>query len=269
MSLQLQINIRMNGFTLNAAFQAEQSPIGLLGPSGSGKSLSLKAIAGIVTPDDGRIVLNDRVLFDSDQHINLPPQKRRVGYLFQNGALFPHMTVAQNIACGIRMECNKHSRQEAVMQMIQAMRLTGLERRKPAELSGGERQRAALGRILIGKPELLLLDEPFTGLDGRLKDDLMEELHSTLERFDRQVLLVTHSPGEAYALCKSTALIAEGRIICTGDTEAVFQNQDALVKAKYAGCKSMADAVKLDERHVFIPAWNQLLTIEPPNKEQP
>ena len=134
--------------------------------------MTLRCIAGIIRPDKGRIVLNGRVLFDSEAKIDLPPQKRKVGYLFQNYALFDNMTVEQNIACGISSEKNRAERKKQVAAMIERMQLTGLEKNKPHQLSGGQQQRVALARILIGKPEIILLDEPFSALDSYLPEGI-------------------------------------------------------------------------------------------------
>ena len=160
MSLLVEIEKQLGNFHLNVRFQAETETLALLGASGCGKSMTLKCIAGIMTPDRGRIVLNGRVLFDSEAGIDLPPQQRRVGYLFQNYALFPTMTVEKNILCGIRSG-SKAEKNAALTATLHRFRLEGLEKRYPAQLSGGQQQRVALARILCTRPEAILLDEPF------------------------------------------------------------------------------------------------------------
>ena len=176
MSLHIDIRKRLGSFTLDVKFSAENGITSLLGASGCGKSMTLKCIAGIEKPDEGRIELDGTVLFDSAQKINLPPQKRRVGYLFQNYALFPNMSVRQNILCGLNREKDRGAKERRLRDMLRMMQLEGLEDRKPAQLSGGQQQRAALARILVNDPQILLLDEPFSALDGHLRDSLKVEM---------------------------------------------------------------------------------------------
>ena len=179
MSLEVNIKKRLGGFTLDVAFSAGDGVLALLGASGCGKSMTLRCIAGIERPDEGRIVLGDRVLFDSAQKINLPPQKRRVGLLFQNYALFPTMTVEQKIAASL----SKKDRGQ-VAEYIRRFRLEGLERRLPDQLSGGQQQRTALARILVSRPELLMLEQPFSALDEDLRDELQMQMNKLLHTFD-------------------------------------------------------------------------------------
>ena len=190
MSLEVRIEKQLGNFSLKTEFVCSEKSTALLGASGCGKSLTLRCIAGIVRPDRGRIVLNGRVLFDSEQNIDLPPQKRRVGYLFQNYALFQNMTVEQNIGCGIHHIKKKAVKREMIADMIQRMQLNGLEKQKPAQLSGGQQQRVALARILVGKPEIMLLDEPFSALDSYLRDQLLSEVKDILG--EMPVELVPH-----------------------------------------------------------------------------
>lgn len=171
MSLEVHIEKKLNGFTLRSDFTAGNTATAILGASGCGKSMTLRCIAGIVKPDKGRIVLDGRVLFDSGQHIDLPPQQRGVGLLFQNYALFPNMTVEQNILCGLKAERDKAARKARCAGMLRALRLEELASRRPAELSGGQQQRTALARILVGKPRILMLDEPFSALDSYLREE--------------------------------------------------------------------------------------------------
>ncbi|MBR0216819.1 MAG: ATP-binding cassette domain-containing protein, partial [Clostridia bacterium] len=169
MKLKVDIEKRLGDFCLRTAFEAEEGITGLLGASGSGKSMTLKCIAGIERPDRGTIELDGVTLFDSSRGIDLPPQKRHVGYLFQNYALFPNMTVRQNILCGLHHEKDKAVREKQLETMLSTFGLSGLEKHKPAQLSGGQQQRVALARILVTKPQLLLLDEPFSALDSYLR----------------------------------------------------------------------------------------------------
>ena len=207
MSLEINIEKKLDGFTLRAAFTAGNTSTALLGASGCGKSMTLRCIAGIVKPDRGRIVLDGRVLFDSDRHIDLPPQQRGVGLLFQNYALFPNMTVEQNILCGLKTEKDPAARRAACAEMLRTMRLEELAKRYPAQLSGGQQQRAALARILVGKPRILMLDEPFSALDSYLREEVEGEVGSLLANFAGTALLVTHNRDEAYRLCKEMIVL--------------------------------------------------------------
>ena len=207
MSLEVNIEKKLDGFTLRAAFSAGNIPTALLGASGCGKSMTLRCIAGIVKPDKGRIVLDGRVLFDSEQHIDLPPQQRGAGLLFQNYALFPNMTVEQNILCGLKAEKDRAARQARCAELLRAMRLEPLAKRYPAQLSGGQQQRTALARILAGRPRILMLDEPFSALDSYLREAVESEVGSLLAGFDGTALLVTHNRDEAYRLCPEMVVL--------------------------------------------------------------
>lgn len=187
MALEVHIVKKLHGFTLRVNFCTEGSNMGVLGASGSGKSMTLRCIAGIETPDEGRIVINGRTLFDSEKHINLKPQERRVGYLFQNYALFPTMTVEKNISCGFRGD--KSERKKRVRDYLERYQLVGLEKRYPSQLSGGQQQRVALARMMIGEPEVILLDEPFSALDSYLKDVLQRDMVNFLQEYKGDMIL--------------------------------------------------------------------------------
>ncbi len=180
MSIEVNIKKRLGDFQLDVAFTAENEIMALLGASGCGKSMTLKCIAGIETPDTGRIVLDGRVLFDSEKRINVKPQKRKAGYLFQQYALFPNMTVWQNIAAGLR---NKKKADEVLPRIIDSMHLNGMERKRPHELSGGQQQRVALARILVNEPDVVLLDEPFSALDSHLRFDLEQKVRNEMKEY--------------------------------------------------------------------------------------
>ena len=206
MSLEVHIEKKLNGFTLRSDFTAGNTATAILGASGCGKSMPLRCIAGIV--------LDGRVLFDSEQHIDLPPQQRGVGLLFQNYALFPNMTVEQNILCGLKAERDKAARKARCAGMLRALRLEELASRRPAELSGGQQQRTALARILVGKPKILMLDEPFSALDSYLREEVEGEVGSLLAGFAGTALLVTHNRDEAYRLCRDM-IVMDVRVCCT------------------------------------------------------
>ena len=205
MSLSVDIRKRLDGFTLGVRFETDAPVTGLLGASGCGKSMTLRCIAGVERPDEGTIVLDGETLFDAARGIDLPPQKRRVGYLFQHYALFPHMTVAKNILCGPARGKEQGGEAAPPARNARPAAARGLENRLPAQLSGGQAQRAALARMLVSRPRLLLLDEPFAALDSHLRDQLQPQFAALLREYGRQAVLVTHSRVEAYRLCSACA----------------------------------------------------------------
>ena len=261
MSLLVDIRKQLGSFRLDASFEAENGVTSLLGASGCGKSMTLKCIAGIERPDEGHIELDGRVLFDSEKGINLPPQIRHVGYLFQNYALFPNMTVRQNILCGLNREKNRSVREARLRDMLHMLQLEGLENHKPHQLSGGQQQRVALARILVSDPRLLLLDEPFSALDGHLRDALKIELRDLLERYGREVLMVTHDRTEAYNMSSRIAVMHEGRLLTIQPTKALFADPGSVPAAILTGCKNIAAARKLDEHTVEVPVWGVRLEV--------
>ena len=255
MSLIVDIRKDLGAFRLDVHFTAENGVTSLLGASGCGKSMTLKCIAGIEKPDEGRIELDGRVLFDSEKHINLPPQQRRVGYLFQNYALFPNMNVRQNILCGLCREKDRAVKERRLQEMLRMLRLEGLEKHKPHQLSGGQQQRVALARILISDPQLLLLDEPFSALDGHLRDSIKIELRDILGRFGREVLMVTHDRTEAYNMSRAIAVMDAGRILALKPTKELFSDPGSVPAAVITGCKNIAAARRIDEHTVEVPEW--------------
>ena len=262
MSLLVDIEKDLGGFFLQVRFESEGGVLGLLGPSGSGKSMTLKCIAGIERPDRGRIVLDGETLFDSEKRIDLPPQRRRVGYLFQSYALFPNMTVAQNILCGLCREPDRDKKKALLQDAVAMMRLGGLERLRPAQLSGGQAQRAALARILVSRPNLLMLDEPFSALDSHLRDQLQTK--ALLAQFGKPVLLVTHSRDEAYRLCGQIAVVDQGRFLALKETKALFADPGSVQAARLTGCKNIAQARKTGDYELEVPAWGvRLRTAQP------
>ena len=259
MSLFVDIEKTLGAFRLRVSFTAENGLLSLLGASGCGKSMTLKCIAGIERPDRGKIVLNGVTLFDSERHIDLPPQARRVGYLFQQYALFPNMTVRQNIRCGVR---EKQGAEAAVDEIIRAMRLEGLEQSKPHQLSGGQQQRTALARILVNRPEVLLLDEPFSALDAHLRFQLEREMLETVRAFGKPVIMVTHDRDEAFRLSDRIAVLRDGAIEVVGPKHAVFTDPQTRAGAILTGCKNVSPLQKLSERRVFATDWGMELTLD-------
>ena len=255
MSLEVEIEKRFAGFTLRAQFTARDTATAILGASGCGKSMTLRCIAGIVKPDKGRIVLDGVPLFDSEKKIDLPPQKRGVGLLFQNYALFPNMTVEQNILCGLHNQPDRAKRRAACAEMIRALRLEGLEKRLPAALSGGQQQRTALARILVGRPRILMLDEPFSALDSYLREQVEGEVGALLAAFPGPALLVTHNRDEAYRLCREMIVMDGGRVLRAGETKAVFADPRSCTAARLTGCKNILPCVKAGPRSVRLAGW--------------
>ena len=257
MRLEVDIHKNFGNFQLDASFCTQSGAVtGLLGASGCGKSLTLKCIAGIERPDRGHIVLDGRVLFDSEQKINLPPQQRRVGYLFQNYALFPNMTVEQNIAVGVQ---DKAARKETVKQLISSFYLEGQERKYPRQLSGGQQQRVALARILASRPEVLLLDEPFSALDSYLKWQVELELADLLSAFDGPVLFVTHNRDEVQRLCQQVCVLDNGASQAMMPVHQLFEAPRTLSACLLSGCKNVSRAKATADGMVEALDWGVTL----------
>lgn len=264
MSLEVDVKKALKDFRLDVHFSNTEGRLGILGASGCGKSMTLKCIAGIVRPDEGRIILNGRVLFDSGRKIDLPPQKRRVGYLFQNYALFPHLTVCENVACGLGLTGAEARRSQRVLEAVGMLHLEGLEDRYPGQLSGGQQQRVALARILAYRPEILLLDEPFSALDEHLREGLQLQLAEVLRSWGSDVILVTHSRDEVFRLCGNLAVMDDGRLIGLGETAALFAWPERVQVARLTGCKNISAARKCGEFEVEALDWGIRLTAARP-----
>ena len=265
-SLKVNIQKKLNEFDLEVDFELKKNRLGILGPSGCGKSMTLKSIAGIVDPDKGIVSLNtgdESVYFDSDNKINLKPQKRNVGYLFQNYALFPNMTVEENIACGLPKDHDG----KIVSEMIKRFHLEGLEKRHPRQLSGGQQQRVALARIMAYGPDVILLDEPFSAMDTYLKEQLRIELANSLKDFHGFSILVTHDRDEAFQFCDELIVLDKGKIIAKGDTYEIFENPHKVEVARLTGCKNISKIEIIDDYHLKSLDWG--LTFEVSKKISP
>ncbi|WNF36964.1 ATP-binding cassette domain-containing protein [Bacillaceae bacterium IKA-2] len=237
--LAITIKKQLGSFNLDVDFQAKKGIVGILGPSGCGKSITLQAIAGLLKPDSGKVSIGERVLFDSEQKINIPARDRKIGYVFQNYALFPHLSVAENIGYGLK-KLSKQDKEKKVNNMIETVQLTGLEGRYPNELSGGQQQRVALARTLVTEPDILLLDEPFSALDQHVKQLLELELLEIIKRnFSGVVLFVTHNIEEAYRLCDHLCLYNDGKNIQFDEKDRVLQTPINKEAAKIVGCKNI------------------------------
>ena len=256
--LFLNIEKRLANFHLQVGFNTDDQPLGLLGGSGAGKSMILRCISGIETPNKGQIVLNNRVLFDSEKKINLPIHQRRIGFLFQNYALFPHITVAENIAFGIPKSVNV---KEEVEKQLVAMHLQGFGDRYPHQLSGGQQQRVALARALASKPEALLLDEPFSALDTHLRSQLEQQVTEILCDYSGVTLFVTHNMEEAYRLCPNLLVLEQGKEAHHGSKYEIFQHPASMNVAQLTGCKNFSRANPLSPQQIEAIDWGCTLQV--------
>ena len=258
MALSVDIEKKLGSFHLKSRFSSGNETLAILGASGCGKSMTLKCIAGVETPDRGTIVLDGRVLFDSEKKINVPARARKTGYLFQNYALFPNMTVEENIACGIRR--NKKEKESMVRENIAAFYLTGLEKQYPRQLSGGQQQRVAIARMLASEPRLIMLDEPFSALDSFLKWQLEQVIYKVQESFRGSILFISHNRDEVYRLCDRIVAMDNGRTQEAAGKKEFFTDPRTLTAALLSGCKNISRAEKTGEHRLFAADWNISLT---------
>jgi ABC-type sulfate/molybdate transport systems ATPase subunit len=260
MALAIQIEKKLTEFTLNVSFTAGEEPLSILGPSGAGKTMLLRSIAGLEKPDRGRVALNDHVLFDSEQGIRVPARQRRIGMLFQHYALFPHRTVAENIAFGLR-RLTAAEQTARVSRLIARTHLTGLEARFPRDLSGGEQQRAALARAMAIEPEAMLLDEPLSALDTHLRSQMEAQLQETFAAFRRPAILVTHNIEEAYRMSKDLLVLSRGRVAAFGPKAAILRRPPTLEVARLTGCKNFSRARAISSDTVEAIDWGCRLRV--------
>jgi molybdate transport system ATP-binding protein len=236
--VELSLVKHLAAFTLDVSWTAGGGVAVLFGPSGAGKSLTLRCLAGLERPDSGRITVNGHIFFDSTAGIDLPPQRRRIGYVFQGYALFPHLSVWDNVAFGLR-DRPRAMRARRTADVIERLGLSGLERRAPRELSGGQQQRVALGRALAVDPDLLLLDEPLSALDAPLRRQLRDDLERTLRDWDTPAVIVTHDLSEAYQLADRVIVYDQGRVIqASSKTEFLWQPNSGRV-ARLIGIRNL------------------------------
>ncbi len=263
MSIFVDIEKKLGDFQLKVAFEAGNEVLALLGASGCGKSMTLRCIAGIVTPDRGKIVLDGVTLFDSEKKINLPPQKRKVGLLFQNYALFPNMTVRENLRAGCRRSCSNQEAEAKIRRIMELFELTALADHLPSQLSGGQQQRTALARILLSEPNILLLDEPFSALDAHLRFRLEREMAQVVKDFGKTVLLVSHDRDEVYRLSDQVLVMHNGKKEVCGPRDGVFQNPHTRHAALLTGCKNIAPCQMVSPTRMHIPQWGMTLEVPP------
>lgn len=261
MRLEVSIRRELSSFPLSLDLASDARRIGVLGASGAGKSMLLKCIAGVERPDAGSIRLDGRTLFDAAHRVNLPPQRRQVGYLFQSYALFPTMSVEENIGAGVRGR-SRAERGALVARMVRRFELSGLEGSFPAQLSGGQKQRVALARLLAAGPRLILLDEPFSALDEYLRDRMQEELLELLEEFEGSVVMVSHSRDEVFRLCEEVHVLDVGRLVRGGPTAEVFDDPRTKAAATLTGCKNFSRACRLDAHRLQALDWGITIVAE-------
>ena len=248
MSLIVDVRKKLGSFELESKFEAQNGVTCLLGPSGCGKSMTLKCIAGIEKPDEGYIELDGVVLYDSAKGINLPPQKRRVGYLFQNYALFPNMTVRQNILCGMRHIRDKSEKEEKLKKMLDMFQLGGLENHRPAQLSGGQRQALTLLMASLQTPKLLLLDEHTAALDPGTAKKVLELSDKIISENKLTALMITHNMSDAIRHGNRLIMMDRGRIVLdiSGEEKSRLTKADLLERfAEKAGVQEETDSVLL------------------------
>uniref|UniRef100_B8HS10 Molybdate ABC transporter, inner membrane subunit n=1 Tax=Cyanothece sp. (strain PCC 7425 / ATCC 29141) TaxID=395961 RepID=B8HS10_CYAP4 len=258
--LLVDIEKELGNFSLNITFTADQETLGLLGGSGSGKSMTLRCIAGVETPTQGRIVLNGQTLFDAQKRINVPSHRRKVSLVFQNYALFPHLTVSENIAFGLQ-HLPRATRSQRVHQQLAHLQLNSLADRYPHQLSGGQQQRVALARALATEPEALLLDEPFSALDTYLRSQMERQLLETLSTYAGVTLLVTHNLEEAYRICENLIVMSGGKVIAFDPKHRVFDRPRTLRVAQLTGCKNFSQAVAIGTAAIEAVDWGVTLAV--------
>ena len=263
MALLVDIEKKTGDFKLSVKFEIEKEVMGLLGASGCGKSMTLKCIAGIEKPDKGRIVLDDKVLFDSDKKINVPTRKRKIGYLFQDYALFPNMTVKGNIMCAMS-EKNMAEYEEIITRFY----IKELQNLYPYQLSGGQKQRVAMARLLAAKPDVVLLDEPFSALDSFLKWQIEKELLKVFESYDKTFIYVSHDRNEIYRMTDKMAVMENGSIVEQGYKKELFSHPKTLATTLLTGCKNFTDLEKIDDLTYRAVQWGTILKIPYKSEEK-
>lgn len=266
--IHLEVNIQkqLPNFLLNIAFKIDgtQNPVGILGVSGAGKTTLLRCIAGLETPDRGVILLNRQILFDSAKGINLPPQERAVSLVWQDYALFPHLTVGENIAFGMSAHQSSSLVEQEIDRQLKQVELVTIKQRLTQQLSGGEKQRVALARALASKPQLTLLDETFSALDTNLKERLLQLLRQRLHNYGGLTLYVTHNLQEAYDLCPQLLVIERGKAIAFNSKQNIFNHPPNLQTARLIGCQNFSRAKVITPQKIKAVDWQCILQIEQP-----
>lgn len=250
-SLSIDIKSDLNNFGMDISLKTKAKRIGILGASGAGKSMLLKYISGIISPDQGRIEINGETIFDSSRKIDVIPQKRDVAYMFQNYALFPNMTVRENIE--VVLSGSKEYKRDKADRYMKKFCIDNLEDKMPRNLSGGQQQRVALARIMAYEPKLILLDEPFSALDNDLKDKLQIELEDMLSDYEGMVIMVSHSRDEIYRFSDELIIIHNGMVVEQGKTKEVFSRPKTFEGAKMVGVTNILPVEVDQDSSIKIP----------------
>ncbi len=254
MSLHVDIKKKVPEFDLDVSFDLNDHEIlALLGASGCGKSMTLKCIAGVMTPDEGEIILNDRILFSSEKGINLPPQQRHIGYLFQQYALFPKMNVVQNVMTAI-LTGTKEEKKKLALEALEIMHVGDIANKMPHEISGGQQQRVAMARIFASSPEIILLDEPLSALDSFLRWQLELELMEQLKRFPGAIF-VSHNRDEVAHLCENVVILTKGKCQPKIPVETMFDDPRTYGAAVISGCKNFSSVSVIDDETLLCKDW--------------
>ena len=271
MSLSVSIKKHFPAFTLDVNIEAGNETLGWLGESGCGKSLTMRCIAGTETPDEGKIVVNGQTFFEREAGkrptVNLSPQERKTALLFQNYMLFPNLTVAENVAAGIDRKLPKEEREAQVNAELKRFGLDGFDKRYPSQLSGGQQQRVALARMLAAKPDILMLDEPFSALDAHLKGALEQNLAGLFETFHGTILYVSHDIDEALRFCDRIAVIEKEHVMEVSTGNDLVNNPQSAASIKLSGCKNATPARRINDHRVFLPAWGIEVETDKPVQE--
>lgn len=250
MSLIVDVHRKFGGFKLDIEFSVGNEALAILGASGSGKSLTLGCIAGIVRPDSGRVIIDGVTVFDAVRGINIPPQERHTGLMFQNYALFPNMTVRQNLRAGQR-----HHNYAEISDFLGRFGLDDVSELYPSQISGGQQQRAALARMLLSRPKIIMLDEPFSALDCHLRFHMERELLRVFHDFGGSIILVTHSVDEAFRLCQRVAIISGGHVDAEGTKDEIFADPKTRNAAILTGCKNISRCENVRAGKIFASDW--------------
>ncbi len=264
MSLSLDIKKAYPGFSLDIQLEAGEERVALLGASGCGKSCTLRCIAGVETPDEGRIVVNGTVFFDSREGVNLSPQERKTALLFQNYQLFPNLTVADNVCAGMDAKVPAATRRDLARRYLAIFGMAGFADRYPTRLSGGQQQRVALARMIAARPGIYMFDEPFSALDSYLKSALEQNMLDLFEVVPSTVVYVSHDIDEACRLCERIVVMHDGRVEEVGTPAELMRRPQTLATLRLTGCKNTSRARKVGPTSVEATEWGMVFDVGAP-----
>lgn len=264
MGLYVDIKKQLDNFCLRVKFYTEENSTAFLGAPSCGKKVLFDCIAGVVQPDDGQIILDGRILFDAEKEIDVSPQQRHIGYLLSGGALFPNMTVRQNILCGMHLQKNRAARLKQLDTMYDIFPLRTVEKLYPAQLSNIQKQETALARILVTKPRFLLLDDPFSALDTSQRDTLQFRWQTIAEHLKLQTLWSAQRLSDVYGVCQQLYVLDKGHIKRTGTAQEIFEEPDNVATARLTDCQNIAAARRVSNYELEVPSWGIRLTAARP-----